>query len=133
MADLFHGGIDITVVEIDQEQLQAEMTAAGVAHRGLVSYVYQAKRYLGTVDASGAFAELPAGAPAVIDAHVPPPAPLVPNIGSDAATFGSQPLVDGVTLLRAYLGLAAPTAGQTLGAVKLLIRIVLALVKRAME
>lgn len=115
---------------IDLPQLEAELTAAGVTHRRLGTVGDD----LHTYTATGGYQDLPAGAGAVIAAHVPPPIPAAPDYGADLQTpaeFASQAAV-AVTNLRAYINAPAPTAGQTTAVVKLLCRIALVLIRRAL-
>jgi hypothetical protein len=103
-------------------KLAAELAAAGIptprglGHDGDGPHTY---------DDRGRRRELPPEAAAVLAAHVPPPAP---DYGDDDAP--QDQLAEAVAKLRAYLGLPAPTAAQTMGALKLLIRVVLFVVKR---
>lgn len=110
-------------------QLEAELTAAGVAvphHLGL------AGDDLHTYDAAGAAAELPAGAAAVVAAHVPPPLPTSPNYGADLMT-DEQAQAQAATLvqnLRQYIGLASPTLAQTNQATQALSKIAIYLIRQ---
>jgi hypothetical protein len=70
---------------------------------------------------------------AVIAAHDPAPLPVPasPDFGSDLpANFAFQ-LADGVSQLRTYLALSAPTAAQSVTALKLVIRALFFLLRRA--
>jgi hypothetical protein len=109
---------------VDLSQLAAEMTAAGVNHRGLGVTGDD----LHTYAANGAFADLPAAAAAVLAAHTPPPIPAAPDFGNDAAP--TDQVADAVTQLRAYLGVANPTAAQSAAALKLVIRGLLFILRR---
>jgi hypothetical protein len=75
----------------------------------------------------------PATIDAVVMAHTNP-APVVPapvDYGTDPADMTDRPaIIAAVQTLRGYLGLASPTGAQTVGALKLLIRLTLALLKR---
>lgn len=57
-----------------------------------------------------------------------PVGPTPPDFGNDDSQ--QDQLIDAVTTLRAYLALPTPTNNQTVGAFKLLIRVVLFLVRR---
>jgi hypothetical protein len=70
---------------------------------------------------------------AVVAAHDPTPLPVPasPDFGSDLpANFAFQ-LADGVSQLRTYLALSAPTAAQSAAALKLVIRALFFLLRRA--
>lgn len=111
---------------VDLIQLRAEMVAASLTVRGLGINADD----LHTYDASGAEADVPAGAAAVIAAHVPPAIPDTPDFGSDVPAP-----TDIATLVqqgRAYLALASPTTAQTTAAVKGLVKLALFLVRRAL-
>jgi hypothetical protein len=59
-----------------------------------------------------------------------PTPPPTPDFGDEIPPNYEEQLASAVTNLRAYLGLSSPTAGQTVAALKLLIRVVLFLVHR---
>jgi hypothetical protein len=62
-----------------------------------------------------------------------PPAPVpVPVFDGDLPDDYAYQVSDAVTTLRQYLALAAPTAAQSTAALKLLIRVVFLLVRRAL-
>ena len=71
---------------------------------------------------------------AVIAAHDPTPdaTPTPPDFGDDAPNDYPARAADAVTSLRAYLVAASPTGAQTVGALKILIRLVLFLARRAL-
>lgn len=69
---------------------------------------------------------------AIVEAHTPPPPPIPPNYGDDAPDDYPSRAADAVTSLRAYLGASSPTGAQTVGALKVLIRLVLFLARRAL-
>jgi len=121
----------LTVTRPALRQLAQELTAGGVSFRALGTYDDDDGINVHTYDALGAIEDLPAGAAAVLAAHVPPPPPAVPDYGSEAPENYATQLSAAVTQLRAYLGMAAPTAAQTTGALKLVIRLALALARRA--
>lgn len=108
---------------VDLPQLQAELLAAGVAvARGLGTAGDELHTYDGSgdpLDVTGATAQ------SVLAAHVPP-API--DYGTDAQP--PDQLTTAVANLRAYIGLATPTAAQTTAAVRLLCRIALFLLRR---
>lgn len=104
---------------LDLVQLAAEMTAAGLVIRALGTIVDN----LHTYNAQGTPIEPPPGAQAVVDAHVPPPIPPVPDFGADLPQDYQQQLANAVQNLRQYLGLASPTLAQSVTAIKLLIRV----------
>lgn len=120
--------IDLGGKAVDLVQLAAELTAAGVAHRGLGT----AGGRLYTYDADGAITELPPAAAAVVAAHVPPPPPAPPDFGADVPQDGAyrSQAAAAVAALRDYLAQPAPTAPQTVAALKLTIRAVLWLLRR---
>lgn len=70
---------------------------------------------------------------AVIDAHTNPPPPdrTPPDFGTDAADLSNYPtLRAAVGNLRQYVGLANPTAAQSAAALKLVVQVVLAMLRR---
>ncbi len=70
---------------------------------------------------------------AVVAAHTNPPPPdtTEPDFGTDAADLTNYPAIrTAVTNLRAYVGLASPTAAQSTAALQLLIKVVLAILRR---
>lgn len=97
----------------------------------------------GTVLDTASLAWVPRSEPAVaaaiaagqvLPADPPPPRPFVPDFGGEAdddATFRGKSQA-AVNDLRAYLALSSPTATQSAAALKLLIRVVLFLVRRAL-
>lgn len=75
----------------------------------------------------------PAPVAAVVAAHTNPPPPdtTPPDFGGDAADLTNYPaLRTSVQNLRDYVAVASPTAAQSAGALKLLIRVVLAMLRR---
>lgn len=66
---------------VDLVKLAAEMTAAGVVHRGLGTFGEGVDVQLHTYDPGGAPIELPAGASAVVAAHAAP-LPIVGYVGT---------------------------------------------------
>lgn len=105
--------------------LQDELTAAGVTNDGLIL----SGETLWLVDANGARAEIPVAAQPLVLAHVPP-APV--DFGTEAVDGADRPaLQQAVTNLRQYVGTSSPTAAQTTAALKLTIRLMLALARRA--
>lgn len=107
-------------------QLAAELTAAGVLHRGLGTGGDE----LHTYTPDGVPVDLPPAARAVLDAHVPPGTPASPTFGGDEIQNTTSQLADAVVTLRDYLALPSPTNAQTIGAFKLLVRVVLFVLKR---
>jgi hypothetical protein len=65
---------------------------------------------------------------AIVAAHVPPPPPRAVDYGSDLPPRDT--VVDVVSQLRQYLGVASPTLVQTATALKLVIRVLLFLTQR---
>lgn len=110
---------------IDIKQLEGEMLVAGLTIRGLG----RSGTNLFTYTVQGAITEPPAGAQAVVDAHVPTPPPGLPDYGTDDTP--RDQLADTVTQLRQYLAVASPTNAQTIAAFKLLVRVVLYILRRA--
>lgn len=111
---------------VDLAQLATEMTAAGIPNRGLGTLGDD----LHTYTVGGSLVDVPAGAAAVISAHVPPPPPIPLDYGSDSPP--RPQLNDVVTQLRQYLQVANPTAAQSATALKLVIRVVLFTLQRLM-
>lgn len=85
-----------------------------------------------TYDESGQIVALPKEAAAVVAAHVPPPAPVAPDYGDEAPTDFERQAAAVVASLREYLALSSPTGAQTVAALKVLIRVVLALLRRTL-
>lgn len=113
---------------VDLGQLAAELTAAGVAHRGLG----QAGDDLHTYTAVGAVTDLPAQAATVVSNHTPPALPVAPDYGNDLQTsqeYAGQ-AASAVSNLRSYIGLSSPTQAQTVAVVKLLCRGMIFCIKR---
>jgi hypothetical protein len=106
-------------------QLETELTTAGVPHRGLGTH----GDILHTYTPTGAAVDVPPAAQAVLDAHVPPPIPPVPDYGADLPSDYIQQIANAVQMLRQYLALASPTLAQSITAVKLLIRLVFFLLR----
>ena len=113
---------------VDLNQLHAELTAAGV----IVPALGTMGDNLHTYTAQGLVIDVPPGAQAVVNAHVPPPIPPSVDYGTDLPTNYRQTLAGAVTQLRAYLALESPTGPQTVGAVKLLVRVVLFLFRQGL-
>jgi hypothetical protein len=98
-----------------RDELQASginLPALGISGDNLLTY-----------NASGALVDLPAGAQAVLDAHVPAPPPPTPDYGADLPSDYREQLAQAVSMLRQYLGLSSPTLAQSATALRLLIRI----------
>lgn len=76
-------GLPLNGKVIALAQLQAEMIAAGIA----ITALGTANDFLFTYDAQGQPADLPAGADAVLIAHVPQPDPAMLQRVQDAATL----------------------------------------------
>ena len=56
--------------------------------------------------------------------------PPAPDFGTDLPANYADQVADTVTQLRTYLGVASPTLAQSVGALKLLIRLIFFLVRR---
>lgn len=114
---------------VDLLQLQAELATAGI----VVPALGVNGDDLHTYDANGAAVALPSAAEAVIRAHVPPPPFVAPQFDDDddADARGNQ-LAQAVASLRQYRAADAPTQAQTVAALKLTIRLVLLLARRAL-
>ena len=115
---------------VDLPQLKDELITAGID----VPALGTAGDDLHTYDEDGAPTDLPPAAAAVLAAHTPPPLPDVPDFGNDVQTpqdFTAQ-AAEAVASLRAYIGAASPTQGQTVAVVKLLCRVGLYLIRRAL-
>lgn len=86
-----------------------------------------------TIEATVPDAVADADVLAVINAHTNPlpPDTSPPDFGADAQSLNDYPaLRTAVDNLRTYLALASPTAAQSASALKLTIRVLLALVRR---
>lgn len=119
---------------IDLERLDAEIDAAGVPDCRLVLVREEGKGdELLAVLPDGSYGPLPDGAAPVVAAHTPAPAVAAPDYGEDAPADYERQLAGAVTSLRAYLSLPAPAPVQTVGTVKLLIRVVLFLSRRVIR
>ena len=96
---------------VDYRQLRAEMIAAGLA---VPNALGQAGDDLHTYTANGEIVDVPAGAAAVIAAHIPPPLPDVPDYGADGLTDAEIAALaaQAVASLRAYRANASPSAAQ---------------------
>lgn len=111
---------------VDLLQLRDEGIAAGVS---LPQALGIAGDQLVTYSADGAIIEPPAALAAVLEAHTPPPVPLVPNFGSDAADIDRQAAA-AVTQLRQFIANATPTNAEVVANDKLQNRVLLALIRR---
>jgi hypothetical protein len=60
----------------------------------------------------------------------PDPVPDMPDFGNDVPDNFAFQIADGVTQARAYLNASAPTQAQTVGVVKLIIRLLLYMIKQ---
>jgi hypothetical protein len=107
-------------------QLRDELVTAGISVGALGTNGDDLHTYDGATPI-----DLPPGARAVIDAHVPAPPPPLPNYNNEDTT--REQLANAVDNLRAYLALASPTNAQTIAAFKLLIRVVLFLCKQVVR
>lgn len=114
---------------VDLAQLHAELASAGIS----VPALGVAGDDLHTYDANGAAVALPPAAEAVIRAHIPPAPFIPPTYGEDAADQQGNQLALAVTALRQYANTDAPTAGQTVSALKLVIRLVLLLARSTLR
>lgn len=113
---------------VELRLLQQELTDAGVSvPRGLGIDDDD----LHTYDDAGAPTDVPAGAGAVVAAHAVPAAPDAPDFGGDLPADFDRQLAAAVATLRQYLGVATPSAGQSAAALKLVIRVLFLLVRRA--
>lgn len=116
--------------------LAQELAAAGVdVSRGLGCYGLDdadTSVNVHTYTARGEVVDLPTTARAVVDAHQPPDAPTPPDYGNDAPADFDRQAAAAVANLRAYLALTSPTGAQTIAALKLVIRVVLFLARRAL-
>jgi hypothetical protein len=117
---------------VDYRQLRTEMIAAGLT---VPQALGQAGDDLHTYDANGVIIDVPAGAAAVIAAHVPPPLPVPADMGNaaeteDQARANLQTRVDS---LRAFLDQTNNTVTliQLVQFMKVLTRVVLYLVRRS--
>lgn len=112
------------------DKLRAELQTAGITVAGLVLSERDNQKDLRAVNAQGRWEEPPSGAAAVIDAHDGTP-PEPPDYGTDAEDLSdAAALRTAVQNLRTYIGLASPTAAQSATALKLVIRVVLAMLRR---
>lgn len=119
--------------DYDFKRLEQELTAAGVAlTNGLGFDGADVHRY----DGQGRIAPFRAAdlplVQSVMTAHVPPPPPPNPSFGSDAATLNDSTIETAVASLRAYITETPPTNASRVATVKLLCRVCLALIKRAL-
>lgn len=110
-------------------QLRQEAIAAGY---NLLDLEITGGDELVTIDSAGhTDPNLPPGIATVVANHVPPAPPAQPNYSGDGTARDQLP--DAVTNLRAYLGVATPTLGQTAAALKLLIRVVLFIARSTIQ
>lgn len=118
---------------VNLEQLRTELQAAGMTVRlGSRGNNPATDFEVFTYTAAGAETELPAGAPAVIADHTPAAPPPAPDFGADLPADYPYQIADGVTQLRQYLALPSPTAAQSTTALKLVIRGLFFLLRRAL-
>lgn len=122
---------------VNLDQLAKELTAAGIKFRGLTSTDMTTDTVF-TFDDGDPIANiipLPPEAQQILDLHVPPDPPAYADFGTDEPEpdFHRQaPQV--VQNLREYLALGtngkpAPTPAQTVAVIKIIIRVVLALIR----
>jgi hypothetical protein len=115
-------------------QLSDEIAAAGILiPNGLGAYGIDENDSIvvvHTYDAVGTIIDLPPEAGPILLAHIPPTPPAKIDTGTDVPPDQYEKLAEAVVTLRNYLQVATPTAAQSAGALKLLIRIVLFVLKR---
>lgn len=113
--------------------LEGQLAAAGVTVRGLGTRTVDGQTDLHTYDASGGIIDVPPAAAGVVSAHT---APVIapPDWGPDLQTpdeFAAQAAA-AVANLRGFIAVPTPTNAQVIAVVKLLCRIALVFIRRAM-
>lgn len=112
---------------VNLETLQDEIVTAGHTIRGLG----QSGDVLHTYNIEGSPIDIPPGAYAVVQAHVPPPFPPTPDYGGDGVT--RDQFANAVSQLRAFIANPAPTNAQAIANAKLQNRAILFLAKELLR